>query len=107
MQIESSLDLQADALYLRLAHGQVARTVELDSGTLVDVDAGGAPLGIEVLHPSREWPIEAFISQFRIDGADAETLRLYARGFHTPLPSFGRLESVRTGASMRSVAALA
>ncbi len=37
-------DLEADALVARLAEGAVARTVEVDSGTLVDVDAAGRVL---------------------------------------------------------------
>ena len=44
----------ADALYFRTARGDVARTVEVDEGTLmVDVDADGNCVGIEVLAVSR------------------------------------------------------
>lgn len=62
-------DPAADALYLRVAAGEVARTIEVDSGTLIDVDAEGQPLGIEVIHPSRPFPLQAIIDLF--SSADA------------------------------------
>ncbi|HEU4348285.1 MAG TPA: DUF2283 domain-containing protein, partial [Actinoplanes sp.] len=72
-------------------------TVDLDSGTLVDVDADGRALGLEVIHPHREWPIEAFIQRFDIPAAESRALRLYAKGFGTPPPSFGRARKVSSG----------
>jgi uncharacterized protein YuzE len=40
-------DEEANALYSAIAPGEVARTVELTDLVYVDVDAQGAPLGIE------------------------------------------------------------
>jgi uncharacterized protein YuzE len=67
--ISSSYDVEADALYLQLRKGKVARTEELDDGTLVDVDAHGEPLGVEVIHPARPWPLQELIGRYNITGA--------------------------------------
>ena len=42
-------DTAADAAYLRIAEGNVARTLFLAENVLLDVDADGRPLGLEVL----------------------------------------------------------
>jgi uncharacterized protein YuzE len=42
-------DAQADAAYIRIRQGQVANTVELAEGVIVDYDAQGQLLGIELL----------------------------------------------------------
>ncbi|MBX5473738.1 MAG: DUF2283 domain-containing protein [Thermoleophilia bacterium] len=39
--------MEADALAIELAEGAVARTVEVGTGTLVDLDAAGRVLSIE------------------------------------------------------------
>ena len=44
-----TVDPEADALYLTLKEGKVARTKELADGIIIDVDEAGALLGIEVL----------------------------------------------------------
>lgn len=70
-------DAEADALYvgLRAEGGEVLRTRELDAATLVDLDASGDLVGIEVLHPVREWPVEQAIRNYRISEEDAAILR--------------------------------
>lgn len=97
MLFSSLHDLEADALYITLKEGIVARTIDLDSGTLVDVDSDGRPLGLEVVHPHRAWPIEEFIRRFDVPDAESRALRLYANGFSTPTPSFGRARKVSSG----------
>jgi uncharacterized protein YuzE len=68
-------DQDADALDIRVASGSVARTVEIDTGTLVDVDEVGAVLSIEVIRPARRWPLAEVLEQFDIDSEDADMLR--------------------------------
>ena len=70
-------DAEADALYVGLKAdvGEVLRTRELDPSTLVDLDASGDLVGIEVLHPDREWPVEQAIRNYRIPQEDAAILR--------------------------------
>jgi uncharacterized protein YuzE len=73
-------DLQADALYVTLdEHAEVSHTVQVDSGTLVDVDSGGNLIGVEVIRPSRPWPLDEILSQFSTSDADAHLLRLLER----------------------------
>lgn len=88
--ISATHDLRADAAYVTLGEGSVARTVELDNGTLADVDANGRPLGLEVIHPHRRWPLDQFMQTFDVSDRDARTLRAIAESFRGPTPSFGR-----------------
>jgi uncharacterized protein YuzE len=97
MLLTSTHDLEADALYVAFNDGAVARTVELDDGTLVDLDAKGAAVGLEVVHPNRVWPVDQFVERFRIPREEADALRAYARKFRVSEPSFGRLKKPSTG----------
>ncbi|HZN18053.1 MAG TPA: DUF2283 domain-containing protein [Micromonosporaceae bacterium] len=73
--LSTSFDSEADALYITLRRGaSIARTDELDDGTLVDVDALGSAVGIEVIHPARAWPVEEFLERYRIMGKNRELL---------------------------------
>jgi uncharacterized protein YuzE len=66
MIVSTSLDTEADALYIQILRGRVARTEMLDEWTLVDVDEDGAPLGIEVIHPARQWPLADFLNRYQV-----------------------------------------
>ncbi|HYI89807.1 MAG TPA: DUF2283 domain-containing protein [Beijerinckiaceae bacterium] len=44
-----SIDPEADAAYVAISGADVARTEEVADGILVDYDADGRPVGIEVL----------------------------------------------------------
>ena len=46
-------DRDADALYIRLADGDVTRTVEVDDYRVLDMSDDGRVLGIEVLYPDQ------------------------------------------------------
>jgi uncharacterized protein YuzE len=73
-------DQQADALYIMLAErAEVARTVQIDPGTLVDLDDRGCLIGVEVIRPARPWPLDEILSRFPIDGVDERLLRLCER----------------------------
>ncbi len=48
MSLSYHYDQTDDALDISLAHGEVARTEQIDSGTLVDLDERGRVLSIEV-----------------------------------------------------------
>jgi uncharacterized protein YuzE len=75
--IRQSYDLQADALYVELEDRDAARTVQVDPGTLVDLDAAGHILGIEVIHPARQWPLTEILHRFEVSAEDARELRVY------------------------------
>ena len=50
--MDINYDKEADALYIRLMRGTVARTVEVSDRCVIDLDAQGGTLGIEVLQVS-------------------------------------------------------
>ena len=68
-------DTEADALDVRIAEGIVARTEEIETGTLVDLDEHGRLLSIEVIRPARRWPLELILSRYDVAQSDAEVLR--------------------------------
>jgi uncharacterized protein YuzE len=75
--ISQSYDLDADALYVELADRQVARTVPVDSGTLVDLDADGEVVGIEVIQPQRTWPLREILKRFPLPAGTVAELCAY------------------------------
>jgi uncharacterized protein YuzE len=77
--IRQSYDLAANALYITVTDHEVVRTAEVDPGTLVDVDAAGAVVGIEVLNFERCWPRAEVVDRFAITPGDAEQLQAYFR----------------------------
>ena len=68
-------DQEADALDITLGEGIVARTKEVEPGTLVDVDEHGNVIAIELIRPRRKWPLEEILAEFEIDDDDAAILR--------------------------------
>jgi uncharacterized protein YuzE len=75
--ISQSYDLDARALYIELADRQAARTEQVDTGTLVDLDSDGNVIGIEVINPDRSWPLEEILRRFTVPEQDARELRAY------------------------------
>ena len=67
-------DNDADALYIGISDGPVTRTQQIDEGTLVDLDASGHVLGIEVLRPARNWPLEQIKASFELGEDNAASL---------------------------------
>ena len=65
-----------DVAYVYLSGELVARTEQIDSGTLVDLDQSGRPVGIEVIRPARDWPLNEILEKYAIDPADEPGLRL-------------------------------
>ncbi len=55
MQI--SLDLKADALYIKFQEGKFFQNKRIDEDTIVDLDSKGKMLGIEVLNITKKVPI--------------------------------------------------
>lgn len=64
-------DTDADALYVTLSDSIVDRTTALsDPNVLIDYDAQGRPVGIEVIHPERAWPVAEIREAFGTLWAD-------------------------------------
>jgi uncharacterized protein YuzE len=72
----------ADALYIYLRPGvSPTRGEEIDQATIVDLDDSGDVVGIEVLNPARDWPLETVADRYGLDMADHLALRaLFDRG---------------------------
>lgn len=68
-----SYDDTDDALYIELSTSLVDQTHQIDAGTMVDVDNFGRVVGIEVLRPARDWPLEAIKERFQLD-SDAKKI---------------------------------
>jgi len=72
-------DESADALYIAVSDDEshVARTVQIDTGTLVDVDEKGSVVGIEVLRPARDWPMQEIIDTYTLPLDVVKRLRFF------------------------------
>ena len=55
MKIE--YDKEVDALYVRLQEKYVARTVEIEEGLNLDLDASGKLIGLEILDATERYPL--------------------------------------------------
>jgi uncharacterized protein YuzE len=77
MMISQSYDVEANALYIKVSDEKVSSTAEVDNGTLVDLDAAGQVVGIEVIQPKRPWPLEEIIANFGLSSAVKRELRAY------------------------------
>ena len=56
--MEISLDLKADALYIKFQEGKFAKNKKIDDDTLIDLDAKGRLLGIEILNVTKKVPVK-------------------------------------------------
>src|SRR3990172_6325110 len=68
-----------DALYVELRFASSVKQIQIDDGTLVDVDSRGQPLGIEIIAPDAGWPVEAIIERFSFRPEEIDFLRKLAR----------------------------
>lgn len=68
-------DNDANALAITLRADAVARTVQFDPGTLVDLDAEDRIVTIEVINPGRRWPLDAIAADYPINDDDLRVLR--------------------------------
>lgn len=84
--VSVQIDAEAEAAYLRLGRGQVARTVEFAEDIFVDLDEFGVALGIELLDLETPLPLDDLAEQFHIKTA---TLALLVRAIQwgTPRPT--------------------
>jgi uncharacterized protein YuzE len=68
-------DTEADALYIALTTAEWDHTDE--DGTYVYVGAHNDPVGIEVHHPERPWPLEQVLARYNTSKRTAQELRAY------------------------------
>lgn len=70
------LDEDADAAYLKVGTGEVVQTVEYNESIMIDLDAYGMVVGIEILGGgSVEIPVDDLVSKYHIRSAVADLLQ--------------------------------
>ena len=69
--MRADYDSEADALYVRIADGRIARSVEIGDCVVVDLDADGRPRGVEIISPGRPFApyLRLAAIRFGIDAA--------------------------------------
>ncbi|MGH3119549.1 MAG: DUF2283 domain-containing protein [Streptosporangiaceae bacterium] len=75
--IELKWDTEADALYIELTTDTWDHTDEIEDGTYVYSDAHNNPIGIEVHHPDRPWPLNEVLTHYNMNTDAARQLRAY------------------------------
>lgn len=64
MDVKVEDDREAQACYLRVSQPQIARTVHVEDGVMVDVDHAEKPVGVEFLWERYGVPAEALTEVF-------------------------------------------
>jgi len=52
------IDLESDTLYFRISEDQIEESKEINKGLIVDYDADGRVVGIEILNVKEKFKIE-------------------------------------------------
>lgn len=78
-----SYDFDADALVISIDVGVADRTIEIDSGMMVDVDAEGRVLTIEVIRTARPWPLPELFGRFELRPEDRAVIIKISKGSPT------------------------
>jgi uncharacterized protein YuzE len=66
MQPVLDVDTEADAGYVTLREGSVARTDQFSDSVLVDVDNAGIPVGIEILTLAADVDVDGIVTRYNI-----------------------------------------
>jgi uncharacterized protein YuzE len=72
-------DMTAGALYVRLTDAPVARTRDIDDNTMIDLDANGGVIGIEVVSIAHPWPLDEILRDYAIPAREVAELQAYFR----------------------------
>ncbi|MBU0760917.1 MAG: DUF2283 domain-containing protein [Nanoarchaeota archaeon] len=67
--MEITYDKEADAIYIEFRSGNFTANKKIDDFTIIDLDANGNILGIEILEASKRIPIES-LSQINVKIGD-------------------------------------
>ena len=62
MKVELKYDPDADAAYLRLSASAIIESEEVAPGVILDYDAEGHIVGLEVLHAKRHLAIDTLVA---------------------------------------------
>ena len=64
MKVELKYDPDADVAYLRLSESAIVESEEVAPGVVLDYDAKGHIVGLEVLHAKRHLAIDTLVGRF-------------------------------------------
>ncbi len=70
-------DLNVGALYIRLSDAEVACTQQVGDNAVVDLDATGDIVGIEVISAIYPWPLTDILASYTIPPSEVAQLRSY------------------------------
>ena len=62
MAIRMSYDAEVDAAYLRFSSAPVLESEEVADGVVIDYDAEGRMVGMEVLNARKHLPLDALVA---------------------------------------------
>jgi uncharacterized protein YuzE len=95
----------ANALYIYLKPDvRPTRGEEIDPGTIVDLDETGAIVGIEVLNPARNWPLEEIADRFPLEmNEHLQLMTLWDRNMSRPFPYVPTPQAVASSAASREL----
>lgn len=71
-----TVDNDADAAYITMTSREITESKELGNGIIVDLDAMGIVVGIEILGLESRIPFQRLTDEFHVHTADVEYLRL-------------------------------
>jgi uncharacterized protein YuzE len=81
-RVSLTIDDEAEAAYLRLGPGPVARTVEFNDAICVDLDALDVVVGVEVLDLGTKVPLDELVAKYHINSAALALLKASIRPGH-------------------------
>ena len=81
-RVSLTIDDEAEAAYLRLGPGPVARTVEFNEAIFVDLDALDVVVGVEVLDLGTTVPLDELVARHHINSAALALLKASIRPAH-------------------------
>jgi uncharacterized protein YuzE len=70
-----TFDADSQSLYIRLTDHQIAEQDEMPDGTVVDLDAEGEAVGIEVLRTWAPWDLAAVAERLRLSDETVQYLQ--------------------------------
>lgn len=75
MTLSISFDTVAEAAYIRLSSGTVARTCDFNDDVMVDLDEHNIAVGVEIINMGAPLPFSALVSDFHVHSEVVEQLR--------------------------------
>lgn len=73
---ELSIDNDADAAYIKMTNREITESRELGDGVIVDLDAMGIVVGIEILGIDTRIPFQRLTDEFHVHTVDVDYLKL-------------------------------